>query len=1077
MTRPVVAIGPEMPGWGSWDWIGEALCAALADSCEVVRFTAWDCSQADVVILVKHRPPRSWVEAVRRGSKLVFCPVDVYDSAAAIVADADWLQCCSRIVVHARRLIRHLTAYAATEYLDHPLKYATPTRQAYRPEGRLLWVGVRSNLPALVDWVNTHPLPGPLDVLTNPERAGVVPPAETFGFRAGLDVTIREWTPARHLDLSRTARAALDIKSEDFRGQHKPPAKALDFVASGLPLALEAGSGAAEHLASLGLSVPSPLETGRWLSQAYWQEVRRVGEQLWRTHSAERVATQCRGLIEAILAEARLTEPSVAGRSQPVADPQVRYQAALGLASRGEHTAAAEALSALDADGTPSSLRALVRNDLAVLAALSGDRSGAGFRLALELDPDCAPARLNLLALEASSFAGDPENGQPMPGHRPTRVAVLSLLFNWPSTGGGNVHSAELTHFLAEAGYEVRHFYARYERWGLGRVTEATPFPAEAIPFTDEQWTAAGVVERFRQAVDGFDPDWVVLTDSWNMKPVMAAAAGGRAYVLRLQALECLCPLNNVRLLPAPGGKVRQCTRHQLATPDECNRCLRERGPMSGDLHRAERAMAGVGTPEYRQTLERAFAGAAAVLAVNPLTAAMVEPHAADVRVVTAGMDPGRFPWPFPVERRAAPTPGRLRLLFAGLTGEWMKGFHILSTACALLWHKRQDFELVVTDDPPETGACGPWARYVGWQSQTLLPGQMAGADVVVVPTVAQEALGRTAVEAMAAGKPVVASRLGGLPFTVPDGAAGLLCDPGDPQDLAAKLAMLLDDPALRERLGRFGRQRFEEHYAWPAIVARHYLPLFGPPIRPEVPPVLVVIAHNAARPTDPLVALLDSMAEHSAGRRYEVLLVVNRDGAETVDLPLRHSFIDLLYRVNTGYEIGAWEAGWRAGPVFGGYLFLQSECRVVRAGWLTAFARVASALEVGLVGECLSPDWDAPWPVLAERFRGQQRSDGSTFGGRSAERVEYYLHVLGQQGIPPGERGDHLQSLVLYATRTVLERIGGFPSVAGKDEAVAAEIGISKKVQAVGLTLAQVDRLPFEYVEHSQWLHRRPGR
>src|SRR5262249_53314294 len=57
------------------------------------------------------------------------------------------------------------------------------------------------------------------------------------------------------------------------------------------------------------------------------------------------------------------------------------------------------------------------------------------------------------------------------------------------------------------------------------------------------------------------------------------------------------------------------------------------------------------------------------------------------------------------------------------------------------------------------------FTELVGWQSQAELPRVFRRADVVVVPTIAQEALGRTAVEAMAAGRPVVASRTGGLPF------------------------------------------------------------------------------------------------------------------------------------------------------------------------------------------------------------------------------------------------------------------------------------------------------------------------
>jgi glycosyltransferase involved in cell wall biosynthesis len=158
------------------------------------------------------------------------------------------------------------------------------------------------------------------------------------------------------------------------------------------------------------------------------------------------------------------------------------------------------------------------------------------------------------------------------------------------------------------------------------------------------------------------------------------------------------------------------------------------------------------------------------------------------------------------------------------LVEELMKGFAVLHEACARLWRKRQDFELVATGEPP--GQVDAFTRYVGWQSQEDLPRHLRAADVLVMPTVAQEALGRTAVEAMAVGRPVIASRLGGLPFTVVDGLTGLLCSPGDPDDLARKIERLLDDPELRQRLGLAGRRRFEEHYAWDVIIERHYRPL-----------------------------------------------------------------------------------------------------------------------------------------------------------------------------------------------------------------------------------------------------------
>jgi hypothetical protein len=130
----------------------------------------------------------------------------------------------------------------------------------------------------------------------------------------------------------------------------------------------------------------------------------------------------------------------------------------------------------------------------------------------------------------------------------------------------------------------------------------------------------------------------------------------------------------------------------------------------------------------------------------------------------------------------------------------------------------------VASSDP--AGQVDKFTMLIGWQSQEELPRLLRAADIVAFPTIAQEALGRTAVEAMGVGRPVVASRLGGLPFTVVEGETGLLCEPGDADDLAQKLEILLDAPELRERMGQAGRMRFEEHYTWDVIIERHYRPL-----------------------------------------------------------------------------------------------------------------------------------------------------------------------------------------------------------------------------------------------------------
>lgn len=512
-------------------------------------------------------------------------------------------------------------------------------------------------------------------------------------------------------------------------------------------------------------------------------------------------------------------------RGQPphaaIVAPEHVYELACERAERGDFAEARRWYEQLAPTVHEPHLKALIHNDRAAIAAVTGDLPAARseFGTALVLDEGCALARDNLLFLEAhASLAIPPATA--LETATAVKVAILSFLFNWPSTGGGIVHTVELAQFLIKAGYDVKHFYARQPSWGVGKVEKPPPFPSVALDFEERDWNVPTIQARFREAVEKFDPDNVIITDSWNMKPLLAEAARGYPTILRLQAMECLCPLNNVRLLADGPGKFRQCSLNQLANPDACMTCLRANGRCSGGLHQAERALCGVGTVSYQESLRRAFAEAEAVLVVNPLTEALVRPFARDVRVVTAGMAPARFPAP----NITTPSLGLTRLLFAGLIEETMKGFAVLHEACALLWQKRQDFELVATGDPP--GQVDAFTRFIGWQSQEELPKHLSEVDVLMVPTVAQEALGRTAVEAMAAGKPVIASRLGGLPYTVIDGETGLLCAPGNVADLARKIEMLLNDPELRQRLGMAGRKRFEEHFSWEVIIDRHYKPL-----------------------------------------------------------------------------------------------------------------------------------------------------------------------------------------------------------------------------------------------------------
>lgn len=296
-----VAFGPEMAGWGSWEWVGEDIARELGRYFRTCTFPPWELPDADVVVVVKHAPPREWLEAAARRGRVVYAPVDFYGSAGEIDSDGAMLRKCARVVVHCERLRRYFEPYARVRYVDHHLKFTAEVPPGYRDEGFILWVGVRTNLPALVAWVNRHSLPGKLVVLTNLEDPSTLPRPRDIGFREQERIRIENWTAERQRALTGLARAALDVKGQDFRSRHKPPAKALDFIASGLPLAMNEDSCVVEHLAGMGFDVASPLEPERWLSPGYWEETRRFGLTIRQKLTLEEVGRRWRSLIENVV--------------------------------------------------------------------------------------------------------------------------------------------------------------------------------------------------------------------------------------------------------------------------------------------------------------------------------------------------------------------------------------------------------------------------------------------------------------------------------------------------------------------------------------------------------------------------------------------------------------------------------------------------------------------------------------------------------------------------------------------------------------------------------------------------------
>ncbi|MCW2577921.1 MAG: glycosyl transferase group 1 [Modestobacter sp.] len=192
-----------------------------------------------------------------------------------------------------------------------------------------------------------------------------------------------------------------------------------------------------------------------------------------------------------------------------------------------------------------------------------------------------------------------------------------------------------------------------------------------------------------------------------------------------------------------------------------------------------------------------------------------------DTLVGTYGVPSGRVDLLLPATAAPAAAPRRATggtAATVGVVGRLVpeKGVDVFLRAVALVSAAVPAARFVVVGDGPLRAALEDRAVSLGLTGVVTFTGfrpdapqLIAGLDVLVVPS-RSDGSPLVVCEAMAAGIPVVASRVGGLPDLVAHGDSGLLVRPEDPADLARSLVRLLRDPAAAQALGRRGRQLAE---------------------------------------------------------------------------------------------------------------------------------------------------------------------------------------------------------------------------------------------------------------------------
>lgn len=146
------------------------------------------------------------------------------------------------------------------------------------------------------------------------------------------------------------------------------------------------------------------------------------------------------------------------------------------------------------------------------------------------------------------------------------------------------------------------------------------------------------------------------------------------------------------------------------------------------------------------------------------------------------------------------------------------KGIRFLLEAAHLLKKSGKPVRVVIAGDGEQRGELQQNADRLSVECSFLgrysdMPALLASSDIFVMPSLS-EGLGVAVLEAMAAGKPVVASAVGGLKESVIDGKTGYLIPPANPQALADALMKLLSNPSLVDQLGSAGQARAAEKYS-----------------------------------------------------------------------------------------------------------------------------------------------------------------------------------------------------------------------------------------------------------------------
>lgn len=375
-------------------------------------------------------------------------------------------------------------------------------------------------------------------------------------------------------------------------------------------------------------------------------------------------------------------------------------------------------------------------------------------------------------------------------------MRILHVINHGTTRGGAERLTADLAGQQRQVGHDVH--------------VLAGDLPGGGERFADSRWPAheAGLVGRvlthyrnsaardtLRDLVSRWRPDVVHLHTVGLLSPLALPVLRNVPTVMTLHGPELFLR-----------GTVRRCLpAHYFVYGSRTNRLT-----VPGAL--AAVWAAGVTGTVWRRLLRR---NVDVFVAPSRFLAGLSERSLGPTRVVGNGVHEAYLA----AIRPPAPPAAGPRLVMAGRLEDF-KGPQVLLAALPAILARHPGTRLRILGTGPLAGVLpvmaaelgvGHAVTMAGWLSPAELAAELSRSDVAVVPSLWPEAFGMTALEALAAGCPVIAAATGALPEVVRHERTGLVVPPGNPDALAAAVDRLLTDADLRSRLARAGRDLAEE--------------------------------------------------------------------------------------------------------------------------------------------------------------------------------------------------------------------------------------------------------------------------